>query len=210
MVSTPGDDIRFMNDRSQWFGWQKDIYQSLFYNSVMNEADRIRIPDGREIIFIYCPHGNSGKSIFWKWLQHSLEDTNELGRLTIGSSQQLKSALTKMPHRKIYICDIPRTISSEDEHRMNSLLHVIESLKDGVILSCMWGENSSILMDRPHIIVSSNFLINPGLLSQDRLKILQITKDKELVDITEKTKKTFREISKKKVKKKNMTILSPN
>lgn len=201
-----GDDIRFMNDRSVWYDWQVQIYNTLFHKSVTNQEDRIRKPHDREITFIYCPHGNTGKSVFWKWLQNRMKDSNSLGRLTIGSSQQLKSALVKMPHRQIYVCDIPRTISPEDQNRMSSLISTIESLKDGVLLNVMYGENTAILMDRPHIIISSNFLINPDLLSRDRLKILEITKEKTLINITEKTKKSFDNINKKQRKKQYTSV----
>jgi hypothetical protein len=201
-----GDDIRFMNDRSVWHKWQRQIYGTLFHESVTNQEDRIRKPHDRKITFLYCPHGNTGKSVFWKWLQNKLKDSNSLGRLTIGSSQQLKSALTKMPHRQIYVCDIPRTISSEDQNRMSSLISTIESLKDGVLLNVMYGENMAILMDRPHIIISSNFLINPDLLSRDRLEIFEISKGKALIDITEKTKKSFDNINKKQRKKQHTSV----
>lgn len=201
-----GDDIRFMNDKNVWFEWQIQIYNSLFHTSVMDERDRIRKPHDREITFIFCPHGNTGKSVFWKWLQNKMSDNNSLGRLTIGSSQQLKAALVKMPHRQIYICDIPRTISAEDQNRMTSLISTIESLKDGVLLNIMYGDNTAILMDRPHIIICSNFLINPSLLSRDRLKIFEITKEKKLINITEKTKKSFDNINKKQEKKQHINV----
>jgi hypothetical protein len=201
-----GDDIRFMNNKSVWHEWQRQIYSTLFHKSVTNQEDRIRKPHDRKITFLYCPHGNTGKSVFWKWLQNKMKDSNSLGRLTIGSSQQLKSALVKMPHRQIYVCDIPRTISNEDQNRMSSLISTIESLKDGVLLNVMYGENTAILMDRPHIIISSNFLINPDLLSRDRLEIFEITKGKKLVDITEKTKKSFDNINKKQRKKQYTSV----
>ena len=198
-----GNDIRFMNDRSVWHEWQHEIYDMLFYQNISaeGEQDQVRKPHDREVVFVYCPHGNTGKSLFWKWLQHKVQDKNILGRLTIGSSQQLKAALCKIPHRQIYVCDIPRTISTEENNRMSSLISTIESLKDGVLLNVMYGENTAILMDRPHIIISSNFLIDPNMLSRDRLKILQISKDKKLINITEKTKKSFDRINRDTQKK---------
>ena len=51
----------------------------------------------------------------------------------------------------------------------------------------MYGNAANLLMEPPHIIVSSNFLFKMSSLSKDRWEILEI-KNKKLENITKKVK----------------------
>ena len=77
--------------------------------------------------------GNSGKSSFFKWLY--LQNSDLIGRITFGSSSQLRSIITKLGPKKIYIID---------------LLSAIEDLKTGFVINSMYGEGRTLIME-PHI-----------------------------------------------------------
>ena len=60
-----------------------------------------------------------------------------------------------------------------------------------------YGKHDMILQNKSHIIISSNYLIDPDCLSRDRLEILKIN-DNKLVDITKRTVKHFEKMKKEK------------
>lgn len=70
-----GRDIKIFEDKSNWHGWQLDIYNMLF-----KEDKTIKTPDDRKIISIIDIKRNSGKSSFFKWLVYNNMDKIE--RLT--------------------------------------------------------------------------------------------------------------------------------
>lgn len=58
------------------------------------------------------------------------------------------------------------------------LLSVLEDCKSGFLLSPMYGQSKKLLMEPPHIIVSSNYLFATDQLSSDRWKIYEIKNNK--------------------------------
>ena len=73
---------------------------------------------------------------------------------------------------------------------------IVGELKSGVIVNVMYEKHNIILQNKSHIIISSNFLVDPNYLSRDRLEILKIEDDK-LVDMTAKIIKHFNKVKKK-------------
>lgn len=171
-------DLEVFKNKDNWYPWQKEIYQKLFFNT-----DTIREPNPREIIALYDKDGNAGKSSFFKYLFYYHSD--EIGRVTYGTSSQLRSALVNIGPKKIYIIDLTRAKGKHDNEV--DLLSAIEDLKGGVVSTNMFGSGNTMLMDIPHIVISSNYIFDQNLLSKDRWKIYAI-KNQELVNITEKIK----------------------
>lgn len=68
------------------------------------------------------------------------------------------------------------------------MLSAVEDLKNGFITSAMFGGGQTLIMNPPHIIISSNYIFDQDLLSKDRWEILNLENNK-LTDITEKVKK---------------------
>lgn len=61
----------------------------------------------------------------------------------------------------------------------------MEDIKNGFITSSFYGKGKSLLMNPPHIIISSNYVLNQNLLSEDRWISYKIDKNsKKLKDIT--------------------------
>ena len=95
----------------------------------------------------------------------------------------MRSSLINILSYEIYIIDLTRTKSRHDSYI--ELIWVIEDLKDGLVFNAMYGNGNTLMMEPPHIIMSSNFIPDVNLLSKDRWKMYKI-KNEKLVDITNK------------------------
>ena len=177
-----GLDIKLFNDRKNWYEWQSTLYDKLFL-----KGGTFKVPDPRKIIFILDQEGNCGKSSFFKWLYFN--HPQDIGRITYGTSSQLRSSVLNIGPKKLYIVDLPRTKGKED--RIEELLSVGEDLKSGAITSNMRGHGATLLMEPPHVIFSSNYVIDQNALSEDRWESYEIIKNnKKLKDITKKLKRS--------------------
>jgi len=185
-----GKDIELFNKRENWHKWQEKFYNTLFY-----KTGGVREPDDRKIHFLFDSEGASGKSSFFKFLY--FKNPDKIARLSYGSSQQLRSLLVNSGTHEIYIIDLARTKGKNDSP--GDLISVLEDLKSGVVINALYGRVGSLLMEPPHIIVSSNFLFDMEYLSADRWQINEI-KNNDLVDITNKVKReNFKKESLKKL-----------
>lgn len=171
-----GEDLRVFKNKENWYQWQQDLHNKIFY-----KTGGIREAHPREIITIYDKEGNSGKSSFFKYLYFKYP--NEIGRITYGTASQLRSSLTNMGIKKIYIIDLTRSKSNYD--KPDDLISAIEDLKNGLVCNAMYGSGNTMLMNPPHIIISANYIFDTGSLSRDRWKIFSI-ENKTLKDITRK------------------------
>lgn len=195
-------DIDILNNRNNWFPWQRDIYKTMFYeNDIMKKCSQSDPKLSRRIIFLYDKDGCTGKSTFWKWLYFN--NSENIGNLTIGSAAQLRSAICKSPHKNLYVCDLPRAIGMQDQSRLEDLIEALEEVKNGFLVNVMYGEHDTLVMDKPFIICCSNFIIDARALSKDRWQILEINKKKQLIDITQKVKKKAALEEQIKIKKRN-------
>lgn len=86
------------------------------------------------IQWIFDPTGCTGKSKFLKWV--CVNRPEEVAKVTFGTASQLRSAIISAGSRKCYFLDLPRTSSSDD-----SILGVIEDIKNGHIVSNMYGQS---------------------------------------------------------------------
>ena len=151
-------DIRLFENKSNYFPWQKDLY-----NKIFNDDDSLKPIEDRKIISIVDPIGKSGKSTFVKYLCYKRED---FVKLSYGTSMQLRSAILNVGSKKCYLIDLPRTTGAYD--KKDDILSVIEDLKNGHLTSPMYGKYSNMLMDPPIVIVFSNIFFPYDSLSADR------------------------------------------
>ena len=124
--------------------------------STKNNNWKLKEADERKIINIVDKHGKSGKSQFFKYLY--VKNEKQIGRISYGSAAQLRSSLVNLGERKIYIIDLPRTKGKYDSHF--ELLSVIEELKSGCVINAMYGRGNSLIIEPPHIIISTNYLLD--------------------------------------------------
>lgn len=170
-----GEDITVLNDKKNWFKWQTKLYELLF-----DKNGDLRKAKEREIIFIEDKYGNSGKSTFWKWLY--VFNHHEIGLLSEASSSQLKANIVKLGPKKLYVIDLPRT---EGDVGTKPLVNTLESLKNGVINTSMYGSSDVMIMDPPLIVITGNSMPISSW-TPDRWVVYSIdnTKNKDWKDIS--------------------------
>lgn len=170
-----GADVSFLEDKQKRYPWQNRLFNKIFESDSLSIKD----PDDREIIWIFDPIGNSGKSKFVKYLCSA---SNNVVKITFGTAPQLRSAIISIGMRKVYIIDMPRTLSEEDS--LPSLISTLEDLKNGFIVSVFYGKYQKLLMDPPVVIVFSNKICPMRMMSDDRWLNLEI--NKKTMDLEER------------------------
>ena len=160
-----GKDIAFFQNFRDWYGWQTSLLFELFNESPTN----LKIADDRSIMWITDKQGNCGKSKFSKFL---CVTNSDIIKVPFGSASQLRSSLIAAGRRKMYIIDIPRTMGDDDS--LNNILTAIEDLKNGYVISSMYGKYETLMMDPPHIIIFSNRHCPVEKMSEDRWDVREI------------------------------------
>eukprot|EP00611_Tribonema_gayanum_P024475 TRINITY_DN5410_c0_g1_i1.p1 TRINITY_DN5410_c0_g1~~TRINITY_DN5410_c0_g1_i1.p1 ORF type:complete len:259 (+),score=36.99 TRINITY_DN5410_c0_g1_i1:343-1119(+) len=115
----------------------------------------------REILWLVDEHGNSGKSIFAKYMAYY----HDCMTFSSGDTGGLLNMVYKHKTSRCYILDLshtkPKTLSSED------LYSAIEDIKDGYIVDTKYGTGSKQFAP-PHVVVFANTPPNNGCLTKDR------------------------------------------
>jgi hypothetical protein len=182
------DLIRFENPKD-WYPWQNQIYNSIFEK--VEQVDRFKKPDPRHILSLVDKKGNTGKSSFFKWLYYKYP--KNIGRIGYGSASQLRSSVVNIGKKELYIIDLSRSKSKND--RQEDLLSVLEDLKSGLVTNAMYGSGRTLLMEPPHIIVSSNYNLDYNLLSEDRWEVYEISNKKLVkININENNNSTVKKV----------------
>ena len=177
------NDISIFKDPKNWHPWQQDLY-----NLVFNKDGSFRDPHPRHIISLVDIKGCSGKSTWFKyWYFKHPED---IGRMGYGSASQLRAGAVNLGKKKLYIVDLARSKSVND--REEDLLSVLEDIKNGLVSNAMYGSGKTLMMEPPHIIVCSNYVLKYNLLSEDRWQVFEITSANKL---RKKDAKKFKEKS---------------
>lgn len=121
-------------------------------------------PDNRTIHWIYDPVGNSGKTMFTKYMQF------HHGMLTVsyGDAKNLVNLVYKNPHLQAYMFDLTR--AKPAEFGRSDIYSTMESIKNGYMVNQKY-ETGTLMMMPPHVVVFSNQEPEYELLSQDRWKV---------------------------------------
>ena len=195
-----GKDIILFGNSKNWYPWQKKLY-----NLIYGKDNNLRTSDDRSIILIVDENGNNGKSKFAKFLY--LKNKEEVMVIAEGSASQLRSAIVSGgTHKKLYIVDLPRTTPKEST---DALLNVLESLKNGLLLSHMYGRgDNNLIINPPTIVVFCNKYLSANL-SVDRWDSYSLLKNHDWKDITKDVqKKAAKTISiNKKIEDKQVELL---
>ena len=123
--------------------------------------------DPREILWLVDYHGNTGKSIFAKYMYHH----HGCLKLTWGDTGDILNVVFKMPARRCYIFDLsrtkPKTFSQQD------LYAAIEDIKNGYIFNTKY-ETGVRVMNPPHVLVFANVPPDLRCLTGDRWNVRTI------------------------------------
>lgn len=161
-------DIEQFDNATNWLTWQRDFYNFLFEPFEGDTPDfRFKPSNDREILSIVDPIGRHGKSKFVKYLCESM--SNDIAKISFGSAQQLRSSITKIGSRKIYLIDLPRAQRSDDSY--TEIFSVFEDVKNGGVTSVLFGNYHYLVMDTPSIIFLTNDYLPVQRMSIDRWKI---------------------------------------
>ena len=153
-----GEDL--MEIKTNPFPWQQWLSSLL-----------LTAPDDRRITFIWNGDGNVGKSKFVKYYCFSPEFSAL--RIPFGSHQQIREILVKSGPRKMYFIDIPKTLGKGED--LDTVISVIEDLKNGFVQSFMHGKFDQLFMSPPHVVCFSNYPLRKGLFSTDRWQTFCLT-----------------------------------
>lgn len=165
-------DIAILDVEENRFPWQSKFMKELF-----NESETsMNNPDDRKIYWIKDPIGNSGKSKFIKWLYDKYP---KIIKISFGSATQLRSSICNAGAQKLYFIDIPRTLGDDDS--LESLVSTLEDVKNGFVVSNMYGKMSTLIMEPPHIVVFSNMSHPDSMMSADRWEIRNISPIKDFL-----------------------------
>lgn len=167
-------DLNFFDDPLQLYPWQDFMLSRLFRPGVKT----LLTPHDREIIWVQDPFGNSGKSKFIKYLCYN---NSKAIKLSFGTAAQLRSSVIAAGAQELYLVDIPRTLGDDDS--IDSLISVMEDIKNGFVVSSMYGKYQSLMMNPPHVVVFSNNKAPLDKLSVDRWVLYGIDSQKDILNI---------------------------
>lgn len=161
-------ELTQFDNRDNWFPWQREIYDKIF-----DEKKNIKRADDRKIVSIIDDEGKKGKSTFLKWICHS--NPKDFLKLGQGSASQLRAAVLNNGPKRCYFIDLPRTQGFYD--KKTDLLSVVEEIKNGHVMSSMYGKGGVLMMPPPHIFIFSNEALNYQCLSKDRWEVYTLTEE---------------------------------
>lgn len=139
-------------------------------------------PDPRKIIWVYDPHGNTGKSEFVKFCAFHY-GANFLGWSKYSDVANLVNGAER---KSIFLFDLVRT--KPKDVSAGDLYSAIESIKSGLINNTKY-QAKNIFFARPHVLVFSNSLPDYSKLSRDRWCVMTMTPEKRLVTYEEEVVK---------------------
>jgi len=124
--------------------------------------------NSREILWIFDPIGNTGKSKYTKY-QVFKQNAHVL---SWDNQRDLFYARKANQRKRTVFFDFTRSTPKFVDP--NEVFSTIETIKNGLMFSGKY-ESGDVITSIPHIICMSNFLpSNPGLLSQDRWMLFRI------------------------------------
>lgn len=151
----------------------RDIKDLKFYPWQSQLVKLCETYEPRKIIFIFDETGCSGKSTIGKWLAFfkgaclcpAMNNYKDI----VQAASSFKRTNDKC---NTFIFDIPRALGSDKHH---SMFAAVESIKSGVICDTRYKFDQQII-EPPNVVVYSNFIPEPKLLSADRWQFFKIMK----------------------------------
>jgi len=139
--------------------------------------DEIRLLDNaqqrdRAVLWIQDSMGGAGKSTFSKYLSFGQKEWN-VKKLPLDKPDRIRMAVCKIVQKEnvdVFTFDFTRTRGEDTS--MNDLFQVIEEIKNGHVVSVMYGNPMEVAMTSPHVIIFTNERLEnyKHYLSTDRWK----------------------------------------
>jgi hypothetical protein len=152
--------------------WQKELLREI---KLVDNADN----RDRKVFWIEDPNGGAGKSTFSKYLSFGQKDW-KVKKLPIENPSRIRMAVCKILQKEdvdMFTFDFTRTMGEETS--MNNLFQVVEELKNGHIVSVLYGNPMEVAMTSPHVVIFTNekFEDYEKYLSKDRWMAYVISPD---------------------------------
>lgn len=152
--------------------WQDQLLEEI--EEVDNHQER-----DRKVFWIEDGPGGSGKSTFTKFLCSSYAKYKAY-KLPVDKPDRVRMAVCKIVQKQnidMFIFDFTRTRGEDTS--LNDMYEVIEELKNGHLVSVMYGNPMQVFIKSPHVIIFTNekFTNHSHKLSQDRWKSYLIQGD---------------------------------
>jgi len=163
--------------------WQRDLYQLMLDVKYEKHPDHKLFRD-RYIIWVSDPIGGSGKSEFIKWLRTGQKKL-EVRKLPIDSVDRLISAVATVTKQKtidLFVIDDTRTKGKDSS--FEDMFESMETIKNGHVVSCMYGKYTESIFQRPLFIFFTNRkpFDYRDKLSRDRWYPMLIIKDEIIAE----------------------------
>lgn len=128
----------------------------------------------RQIMYVYDPHYNSGKSVFAEWLEYKglAEEIPPFQQM-----EDIMEFVMCQPVSSCYVIDMPAAMPKD---KMRQMYSGIEMLKNGFLYDKRYNGKKRRI-DRPQIMVFANQLPDTKLMAPDRWMVYYIQPDKQLV-----------------------------
>lgn len=110
----------------------------------------------RKVIWVEDSKGGAGKSRFLKYLCFG-DSEWEVEKLPIDKPDRIRMAICKMVQKKnvdIFAFDFTRTRGEDTS--LKDLFEVVEEIKNGHVVSVMYGNPMSVGFNSPHVIIFTN------------------------------------------------------
>lgn len=158
--------------------WQKQLLNEL--NSPLGETFR-----DRKVIWIQDEKGSAGKSTFLKYLCSQKEGLN-FKKLPLDRPDRIRMMVCKITEKEdvdAFCFDFTRTL--DENTSIRSMFQVLEEIKNGHIVSAMFGAPMESIIPNPFVIIFTNEDISGyyHYLSKDRWQGYAIIEN-ELLAIT--------------------------
>lgn len=125
------------------FTWQK-----ICYNICTGPSD------DRTVYNFLNRSGGFGKTQFLKYI--ASHHPKEVGLLpSMGTAIQILTSVVQLGSRHCFILDLPRS-AFLTEDKQGEIMHAIEKIKDGVIITPMYGKVQQLIINHPNVVIFSN------------------------------------------------------
>jgi len=129
--------------------WQEQLLNEL--NGPLAETLR-----ERSVVWVQDPLGGSGKSTFLRYLRFGQTNLT-VRKLPFDRPDRLRMFVCKVAEETdidLFAFDFTRTL--DEDTSVKSLFQVIEELKNGYIVSAMFGRPLEVLIDSPFVLILTN------------------------------------------------------
>lgn len=148
----------------EWKPWQQAVID------LINTT-----PSKRIVYWLWEEQGNEGKTFLAKYLDWKYDAIIANGKQADVFNQYREYLKTKQP--KLAIIDIPRS------HELYVCYSTLEKIKDGLCYSGKY-EGGKLRIIPHHLLIFANFEPPQEMLSLDRWRIINITDDSQLINLT--------------------------